>query len=79
MLVTSIFSFSQNVFKSLLLQRSLKLGIVWLRVNPLPYDKIFRQVQIESVRRPQITIAVFDRVENMMEKGEIGGCKHFLL
>ena len=49
MLVTSIFFFSDNVFKMFSLLGSLKLKISWQSVGSLRYNKILELVQIEII------------------------------
>ena len=51
-------------------------------INPFPHDKIFGPDQIESICRQQIKCnkngnSVFDRVENIVGKGEIAGTSNF--
>ena len=51
MLVTSIFSFSDNVFKRLLSQGGRKVGIVWVIVNPLPHSASYFPLTISKTQR----------------------------
>ena len=52
--------------------------------NPLPNDKIldetkFRAFGDDNSTFAEIVISVFDRVENVVGKGENAGFQHFLL
>ena len=49
---------------------------VWIRIYPFPYDKIFDQTKSKAFAddKSNVTkmiISVFDRVENIVGKGEI--------
>ena len=83
MLLTCIFSFSHNVFKHFLSQ-GVEIGIVRCRVkrfNQFPHDsfglnklKVFADDKIYATK---ITISVFDKVENIVRKGEIACTSNF--
>ena len=51
LLVTSIFFFSHNVFKSFLLSGSLEVRIVWYRVNSLPHNPIINLLRYASFKK----------------------------
>ena len=83
MLVISIFSFSHNDFKYYFLM-VVKTGIVWERINSLPNDKILDVIKLKAFADDKINVAqmmipVFDRVENIVGKGEHAVYQHFLL
>ena len=68
-MVTSIFSFSRNIFKRFL-------------SNWFPHNKILDQPKLKvfAVNKFNITkmiISVIDRVENIVGKGEIAGTSNF--
>ena len=57
---------------------------MWYRVNPLPNDKIwdvtkFKKFAGDKLKIDEMTISLFDRVENTEGKGENAGYQHFLL
>ena len=52
-------------------------------LNPFPHDKILNQTKLKAfaddkLSVTKIIISVYDRVENIVGKGEIA-CKQFLL
>ena len=84
MLVTSIFTFSHNVFKKAPFSGLLKVVIVWERVNYLPNDKILDFTKLKAfadnkLNVAKIIICLFDKVENIVGKGENAGYQQFLL
>ena len=53
-----------------------------LFVNPFPHDKIMNQTKLKAFADDKLNvtkmiISVFDRVENIVEKGEIAGTSNF--
>ena len=71
LLVTSSFSFSHNVFK----RHVQKTGLVWERVNPLPYNKILDSTKLKAFAYNKLGVVqelkfVSERVENILGKGE---------
>ena len=103
MLMTSIFSFSHNVFCPIkdrnhhfsniefIVSKCFQFGlgqnsIVWERVNSLPNDTILGSIMFEFKANAddkfdvaEIMGFVFERVENIVGKGENAGYQHFLL
>ena len=62
-------------------ERSLKF-VVWERVNPFPHDKILDQTKLKAFADDKLIvtkmiISVFDRVENIVGKGEIACTSNF--
>ena len=67
MIVTSIFSFNYNVFRL---------------INPFPHEKILDQTILkefadEKLNVTKMTVSAFDRVENIVGKGEIACTSNF--
>ena len=61
---------------------SLKVGSVWYGVNPFPNDKILDQTKLKAFADDKLNvtkmiISVFDRVENIVGKGEIACTSDF--
>ena len=61
-----------------------KPGLVWERVNSLPNDKTLDVTKLKAfadnkINVGQMMISVFDRVENIVGKGENAGYQHFLI
>ena len=61
-----------------------KVRIVWQAVNSLPYDKIFRLIQIQSIADDKLDLiqemkSHFHTVVNIVGKGENAGYQHFVL
>ena len=59
-----------------------KVVIVWLWVKPFPHDKILDQTKLKAFADDKLNvtkmiISVFDRVENIVEKGEIACSSNF--
>ena len=84
MLVTSIFSFPYNVFKSFLFQRCLKSRLCGKGLKPLPKYKTLDQSKLKHLAENKIYLAqklnfVWGRVGNIERKGENAGGQHFLL
>ena len=101
MLVTSIFSFSLNVFKRLLLQGGKKSRLCGkglmdsiafcqplfhpfstISLNAFPHVKILDQTKLKAFADDKLNItnmiiSVFDRVENIVGKGEIACTSNF--
>ena len=76
MLVTSIFSFSQSVFQSLL---HVQLFNPLQDNNFLDWTK-FKAFADDNLFVAKIMISAFDRIEiNIVGKGENAGYQHFLL
>ena len=80
MLVTSIFSFSQNVFKSLIPQGRYKLGLRGgeLTLNHMTkiIDKAFADDKLITTQQLKF---VHERVQNIVLKEENTGYQQFLL
>ena len=81
MLVTSIFSFSHNVFKELCTQGRYKLG-----VNPFPNDKFWTHPKLKDFADDNFKFDDFmkmskftKKVENTGGKREIARFEQFLL
>ena len=58
--------------------------MVWSKFNSLPIDKILHYSKLkafadDNINLDKIMIFVFDRVENIVSKGEYAGYQHFLL
>ena len=86
MLVTSIFSFSQNVLKSLLSQGRLKAGLCGIELMHLTFYQMtsFLTVQNKAFADEKIKVTeklkfVCGRAENSVGKGENTDDKHFFL
>ena len=67
MIVTSIFPFSHNVFPKDSYIGSLKVVIVWKRVNPLPDDKILDVIKLKAFAGDKLNVtnmpaSLYDRV-----------------
>ena len=61
-----------------------QLDVVELRINSLPNDKFLAWSKLKAFADDKFLVAemmisVFDRVENIVEKGENAGYQHFLL
>ena len=82
MLVTSILSFSHNVFKSFY-QCSFGVRVcVCDRVNPFPKEEILDKTKLKAFAEDKLNkndISVLDRIGNIVGKGENAGYQHFLL
>ena len=79
MLIISIFFFTHNVFYSIKGRNNYLSSI-----NSLPNDKISDWSKLKAfadnkIKILKMIIFVFDRVENIVGKGENAGCQHFLL
>ena len=56
----------------------------WRMIKPLPNDKILDMTKLKAFSNNKLdvgkmTISLFDRVENIVGKGENAGYLHFLL
>ena len=88
MLVTSIFSVSHNVFKRLLIQ-SRKISVLCgkgfkkIDFNSLRNDRILELSELKAFADDKIIDMnlkfLFERLENIVGKGENAGYQHFLL
>ena len=79
MLVTSIFSWCQNVFKTCLhIMGLLKVGIVWQRFKRFLDQSILKAFCSRHTKCYPGYRIVFERVDNNVEKGEKAEDQHFL-
>ena len=77
MLDTSIFSFIHNVFYPIKTK-----NFILMILNPFPHDKISDQTKLKAfadnkLNVTKMIISVFDRVQNMVGKGEIACTSNF--
>ena len=91
MLVASDFSFSHSVFKRLVSQGHQKVSVFGNGLtsdkplfNSLPNNKILFATKLKAFADDKLNVAkmlfsLFDRVENIVGKGENAGYQHFLL
>ena len=83
MLLTSIFPFS-HCFQKAFLSGLLKVRIVWKKIYSLPHSTSLDLSKLkafadDNFKVVQMVHFYFDRVENMVGKGENAGYQHFLL
>ena len=67
-----------------LLVQKFSFAHFWSRIDSLPNDKILDATKLKAfaddkINLVQLMISVFDRVENIVGKGENAGYQHFLL
>ena len=80
MLVSRIFSFSHNVFQKASFSALLKMGLCGNGLT-LPNDKILPSSTLfveNNFRMVDMVQFFFDRIENIVEKGENAGFQNFL-
>ena len=78
------FLFFQQSFQNTYTADRLKQGLVLERINPLLNDFFLdwtksKTFAVNNLNVANILISVFDRVENIVGKGENAGYQHFLL
>ena len=80
MLVTSIFSFSHDVFKSFLFRPwNYNKRTACCVYNTLPNEKKSFDLSKLKIKTTQLLKFVLEKVENIVGKGENAGYQHFLL
>ena len=83
MKVVSYSRWSLNAGSIMLIEKGVVVSDQW-SLNSLPYDKILDVTKLRAFAGNKINVAqmmifVFDRVENIVGKGENAGYQHFLL
>ena len=71
-------------FQKFSFPRSIRLGILWYRVNSLPNNTILGMSKFKARAYNKFGVAeimgyIFEREENIVGKGENAGYQHFLL
>ena len=83
LLATSNFSFSQCVFKRLVLQTHKNKGLFGKGLNLYQTTTFLDMTKLKAfadqkLNVAEITISLFDRVENTVGKGKNAGYQHFI-
>ena len=83
-IVRVVFLGTNEIFKITRLEKKKKRSLGSVYLNSLPDEKILALFKLKSDFRGQFKCCsndtiLFDRVENIVEKGENGGYQHFLL